>query len=164
MEQHNIKLESLTELESQIEFRISEFNLKRANNQKYNKYLSLFQIITAALTTFFIAIGIHYNSSIWPIAAIATNSISILFGNILSKFMYEARMIHCISAICDLRALSFKIVMRKKIALDDETLKIKISDVRKYQQEYQTILDTANGTWRNNFKSKTKNENENENI
>ncbi len=64
-----------------------------------------------------------------------------------------------IATICSLYELRHVITMAKRMEEDDVTSKITLKDVVKYQEQYQNILNTANGQWQNhiqNFKSSEK--------
>ncbi|EPV3838289.1 hypothetical protein AB7W62_07780 [Morganella morganii] len=152
---------SLSELETQIESRISEFNQRRSGNKKNNKGYSWALLISSSLTTLFIAINMKFDYAFLAIIAIITNTLSLLFGNILERFKYKDRMISEIRTICDLRELQFNIIMHKRNAEDDTNKKITVSDISHYQEKYQNILDTANGSWRNNFISKSDSKDDN---
>lgn len=159
--ENNITLASLSELEKQIESRISEFNKRRFENKKNNKNYCWALLISSSFTTLFIAINMKFDYAFLAIIAIITNTSSLLFGNILERFKYKDRMISEIRTICDLRELQFNIIMHKRYVTDDINKKITVSDISHYQEKYQSILNTANGSWRNNFISKSDNKDDN---
>jgi hypothetical protein len=145
-------LESLLELEKSIAARLAEFNAKRADNQKLNKIFYLTQILLSSLTTISIAINIKLSLLAISIVAVVASTLSSLSGLILSKYMYQERMSSNIKTVCSLYALSFSITMHKKKEQDDKNGRaITLEDVDEFQDEYQKILNTANGDWQKNI-------------
>ncbi|NMY33032.1 SLATT domain-containing protein [Pseudomonas sp. WS 5412] len=150
-------LKSLAELELQIRNRLTEFEAKRAKNQKYNRLFSLAQILLTALTTLLIAINTKYTTFPLAVIAIITSSMAAVAGQLLSKFMYQERMAMDIATTCALRELAHCITMDRRKEEDDETnCKITLKQVDAYQGRYQTILNTANGQWQKNIQKSKK--------
>ena len=58
-----------------------------------------------------------------------------------------------IATICSLYELRHVINMAKRMEEDDVTSKITLKDVVKYQEQYQNILNTANGLWQNHIQN-----------
>lgn len=146
-------LKSLTELESQIANRISEFEVKRRGNQKYNKFLSVSQIVLTAVTTLFIAVNAEIHELSLTIITLLASMGAGIAGQLLNKFMYQERMAMNIATICSLYELRHVITMAKRMEEDDVTSEITLKDVVKYQEQYQNILNTANGQWQNHIQN-----------
>lgn len=146
-------LKSLTELESQIDRRISEFEIKRKDNQKNNKLLSVSQIILAAITTLLIAVNAEIHDLSLTILTLLASMCAGVAGQLLHKFMYQERMAMNIATICSLYELRHVITMAKRMEEDDVAFKITLNDVMKYQEQYQKILNTANGQWQNHIQN-----------
>ncbi|MDI3440529.1 hypothetical protein QLG07_13755 [Erwinia sp. V90_4] len=146
-------LKSLTELESQIANRISEFEVKRRCNQKYNKFLSISQIVLTAVTTLFIAINAEIHELSLTIITLLASMGAGIAGQLLNKFMYQERMAMNIATICSLYELRHVITMAKRMEEDDVNSEITLKDVVKYQEQYQNILNTANGQWQNHIQN-----------
>lgn len=147
------RLKSLTELESQIARRISEFEVKRKDNQKNNKLLSVSQIVLAAITTLLIAVNAEFHELSLTILTLLASMCAGIAGSLLNKFMYQERMAMNIATICSLYELRHVINMAKRMEEDDVTSKITLKDVVKYQEQYQNILNTANGLWQNHIQN-----------
>ena len=147
------RLNSLTELESQIARRISEFEVKRKDNQKNNKLLSVSQIVLAAITTLLIAVNAEFHELSLTILTLLASMCAGIAGQLLNKFMYQERMAMNIATICSLYELRHVINMAKRMEEDDDTSKITLKDVVKYQEKYQNILNTANGLWQNHIQN-----------
>ncbi|EKN3755233.1 hypothetical protein OU748_003010 [Yersinia enterocolitica] len=147
------RLKSLTELESQIARRISEFEVKRKDNQKNNKLLSVSQIVLAAITTLLIAVNAEFHELSLTILTLLASMCAGIAGQLLNKFMYQERMAMNIATICSLYELRHVINMAKRMEEDDVTSKITLKDVVKYQEQYQNILNTANGLWQNHIQN-----------
>ncbi|HEQ1857595.1 TPA: SLATT domain-containing protein [Providencia alcalifaciens] len=147
------RLKSLTELESQIARRISEFEVKRRDNQKNNKFLSVSQIILTAITTLLIAVNAEIHELSLTILTLLASMCAGIAGQLLNKFMYQERMTMNIATICSLYELQHTIIMAKRMEEDDETSEITLKDVVKYQEQYQNILNTANGHWQNHIQN-----------
>ncbi len=142
------RLKSLVELEIQMKRRIDEFNKKRAQNQKSNRFYSLSQILLSALTTLLIAINTQASLFYITVTALITSSLASLAGQLLSKFMYEERMAMNIATVCALYELEHNITMDKKKEEDDKDgHEITVAKVDIYQNRYQEILNSANGQW-----------------
>jgi len=146
-------LKSLTELESQIAIRISEFEAKRRENQRNNKLFSVSQIILSAITTLLIAINAEIHVLFLTILTLLASMCAGIAGQLLNKFMYQERMAMNIATICSLYELRHVITMAKRMEEDDVTSKITLKDVVKYQEQYQNILNTANGQWQNHIQN-----------
>jgi hypothetical protein len=145
--EHNLK--SLNELESQITKRLEEFQEKRKKNQKKNQIYSLGQIGLTALTTLLIAINVKLSLFEITLATLVTSTLASVAGQLLNKYMYQERMAMNISTICALYELNHTIIMDKKKEEDDgEAYQITIQKVESYQNQYQQILNTANGQWK----------------
>ncbi|WP_029686583.1 SLATT domain-containing protein [Tatumella saanichensis] len=149
--EHNLK--SLVELETQIGRRISEFEGKRRENQRNNKFFSISQIILSAITTLLVAINADVHMLFVAILTLIVSMCSGIAGQLLNKFMYQERMAMNIATICSLYELQQVITMAKRIEEDDANSKITIRDVVKYQGQYQNILNAANGHWQNNIQN-----------
>ncbi|WHZ39262.1 SLATT domain-containing protein [Rahnella bonaserana] len=141
------ELNSLIELESQIERRIKEFNTKRGKNQWKNRFFSLAQIILSGFTTLLVAINANLSYFCITVITLVVSSLASISGQLLSKFMYQERMAMNIATVCALYELRHKITMDKKKQEDDHSLTITLQEVDLYQQQYQNILNTANGQW-----------------
>jgi hypothetical protein len=146
-------LKSLTELESQIARRISEFEVKRKDNQKNNKLFSMSQIVLAAITTLLIAVNAELHELSLTILTLLASMCAGIAGQFLNKFMYQERMAMNIATVCSLYELQHVITMAKMMEEDDITSKITLKDVMKYQEQYQNILNTANGQWQNHIQN-----------
>lgn len=154
--EHNLK--SLTELELQIQNRISEFNGKRSENQSSNKFFTMSQMCLGAFTTLLIAINAKFTYFPITIAALVASSLATLSGQILSKFMYSERMAVNIATVCALYELAHDITMDRKKEEDDRSKhEITLKKVDNYQGRYQQILNTANGQWQKNIHKTSKN-------
>ncbi|MBS4432430.1 DUF4231 domain-containing protein [Pectobacterium punjabense] len=146
-------LKSLAELELQIDKRIKEFEKKRIENQKNNKLFSISQIFLSAITTLLIAINAEKSIFFLTVITLITSSLAGIAGQLLSKFMYQERMAMNIATICSLYELRHTITMAKRMEEDDEVYKIKIENVVLYQEQYQNILNSANGQWQHHIKN-----------
>jgi len=146
-------LKSLTELESQIARRISEFEEKRRSNQKNNKFFSVSQIVLTAITTLLIAVNAEIHVLSLTILTLLASMCAGIAGQLLNKFMYQERMAMNIATICSLYELQHVITMAKNMEEDDAASKITLNDVMKYQEQYQNILNTANGQWQNHIQN-----------
>lgn len=147
------KLNSLVELETQINNRIAEFEGKSSKNKKYNQLLKYTQILLAALTTLLIAVNTKHSIFIVSVIAMTTSALAGVASQLLSTFMYQERMIMDIATTCALRELAHSITMAKKKEEDDNACEIKLDKVDSYQERYQEILNTANGQWQKNFQN-----------
>lgn len=147
------RLQSLTELELQIAKRISEFEAKRRNNQRNNKLLSVSQIILAAITTLLIAVNAEIHVFFLTILTLLSSMCAGVAGQFLNKFMYQERMAMNIATKCSLYELQHAITMAKRMEEDDINSKITLKEVVKYQEQYQNILNTANGQWQNHIQN-----------
>jgi len=74
-------------------------------------------------------------------------------GQFLNKFMYQERMAMNIATKCSLYELQHAITMAKRMEEDDINSKITLKEVVKYQEQYQNILNTANGQWQNHIQN-----------
>lgn len=144
--EHSLK--SLAELEVQINNRIRDFNNKRVKNQNKNNHFTVVQIVSSAVTTLLIAVNAEKSIFLVTVIALITSLVASVSGQFLSKFMYRERMAMNIETVCSLYELRHTITMDKKKEEDDgESHKITLEKVDSYQNQYQKILNSANGQW-----------------
>lgn len=141
-------LQSLDELEKQINTQITQFDGRRQRTRRWKNVLLIAQVLFTALTTFLIAANTKYNSDILNISAVALNLSATVFGIFQALYMFHERLHTYTMTSASLQGVLARLKMHKlKHADDPIACPLDTSTVDQLFLEMQTILENSNGQW-----------------
>ncbi|MDR3527668.1 MAG: hypothetical protein P4L57_10330 [Rhizomicrobium sp.] len=139
--------EAFRDIAEKVKAEISSFNERCTRYGHGMNYLSLAQMLSAAIATAIIAANIHYRNIDASFTAIFFSSAAALTTQLLQYFKFQDRLQIAVATVCRLSALRDRMSFDRAVISSASDGKWEPSIIAGYFETFEKILNDANQAW-----------------